>query len=580
MSILKTKDLIFEYKTSEINYRALDNINLDIEKGSFVVVLGHNGSGKSTLAKHFNGLFVPYSGDVFLNNLNTKNEDNIWKIRQSCGMVFQNPDNQIIATMVEEDVAFGLENIGIEPEEMKKRINFALNSVNMQNFRDSIPSTLSGGQKQRIAIAGILAMKPECIIFDEPTAMLDPIGRRDVISTIHNLIKEGITVVLITHFMEEAIKADRIIVMDKGKIVMDDIPKNIFSDIEKIKKYSLELPQITELANELNILGLDIPKNILSISEMVDFLKNVLKVEDTKKENWKENLKLEQEITSNKILEIKDLNHIYSKGTPFEKTALKNINFDIYEGSFVGIIGHTGSGKSTLVQHLNSLLKPTSGNIFLNGEDINEDKKKLRSIRQNIGLVFQYPEHQLFETSVFKDVAYGPKNMGFSEEEINKRVVSALELVGISNDFFEKSPFDLSGGQKRRVAIAGILAMQPKVLILDEPTAGLDPIGRIEILEQINELHKRTKNTVIIVSHSMEDIAKLTDSILVLNNGEIKYTGTPSQVFSYTYELEKIGLSVPVICYLMHELNKIGFYLPKNIFTVKEAAKAILDIKK
>ena len=579
MVIAKTKDLFYEYKIhideKEERHIALENVNLEIEQGSFVAVLGHNGSGKSTLAKHFNALLQPTSGNVFIMDLDTSQEQNIWKIRQSCGMVFQNPDNQIVATIVEEDVAFGLENIGVSSPEIRLRVDEALASVNMSSHSRDMPSQLSGGQKQRIAIAGIISMKPKIIIFDEPTAMLDPIGRRDVMKIIYTLVEEGITVALITHFMEEAIQAKRVIVMDNGKIVMDDKPKAIFSQIEKIKKYSLELPQVTELCYDLSKLGFDIPQDILATEEMVDFF-----ISNVKKGSTKNLEQKKVQDPKDYILQIKNLEHIYNVGTPFKKIALQNININIQRGSFTGIIGHTGSGKSTLVQHLNSLIKPTDGSILLNGQDINEDKKKLRELRQQIGLVFQYPEHQLFETTVFKDVAYGPKNMGLNEDEVNERVKNALELVGINPDIYEKSPFELSGGQKRRVSIAGILAMKPSILILDEPTAGLDPLGRQEIMSQIKDLHEKTGTTIILVSHSMEDIAKLANQIIVLNHGKIEYTGTPEQVFAHAYELEKIGLSVPSINYLIHELNKVGYNLPTDIFTVEEACKAIINLEK
>ena len=276
-------------------------------------------------------------------------------------------------------------------------------------------------------------------------------------------------------------------------------------------------------------------------------------------------------------IKIENLTHTYAPNTAFEKKALDNINIDIDAGSFVGLIGHTGSGKSTLIQHLNSLLKPTSGKIFLNGQDINQNKSTLKDIRQKVGLVFQYPEHQLFETSVFNDVAFGPINMGLDPDEVKQRVHDALHLVGLQDDIFEKSPFDLSGGQKRRVAIAGVLAMNPEVLVMDEPTAGLDPYGRDEIFEQIRIMHQKIKNTIILVSHSMEDIAKLVDKIVVLHNGKVKYTGTPKEVFCYSEELEKIGLAAPQISYLINALEKNGVHLKNDIFTVEEATQEIFN---
>ncbi|MCL2415962.1 MAG: energy-coupling factor transporter ATPase [Defluviitaleaceae bacterium] len=274
-------------------------------------------------------------------------------------------------------------------------------------------------------------------------------------------------------------------------------------------------------------------------------------------------------------IEIKDLSFVYSKGTAFEKTALNHINISIVKGEFIGLIGHTGSGKSTLIQHMNSLLKPTSGHIFIDGEDINIDKSRLKAIRSKVGLVFQYPEHQLFEMTVFKDVAFGPSNSGLSEQEIKERVVSSLEIVGISEDNYQKSPFELSGGQKRRVAIAGVLAMRPEVLILDEPAAGLDPRGRDEILGRIKEMHKKLGLTVVLVSHSMEDIAKLVSRIIVINKGQIVMTQTPAEIFENPEILESMGLSAPQTSYVIKALRARGFDLPKGIYTVDAAVEAI-----
>lgn len=262
------------------------------------------------------------------------------------------------------------------------------------------------------------------------------------------------------------------------------------------------------------------------------------------------------------------------------KVALDDITLEINDGEFIGLIGHTGSGKSTLIQHLNALIKPTSGEILLNCVDINADKTKLKTIRQKVGLVFQYPEHQLFEMTVYKDVCYGPTNLGLSSEEIDKRAKKALETVGLGEEVYEKSPFELSGGQKRRAAIAGILAMQPQVLVLDEPTAGLDPKGRDEILNAIKEMHKRLGIIVILVSHSMEDVARLVDRIIVMHQGKIAVTGTPKEVFGQAEMLESIGLAAPQVSYVMMGLKEKGFDVPADVYTIDEATEVLYALLK
>ncbi len=275
-------------------------------------------------------------------------------------------------------------------------------------------------------------------------------------------------------------------------------------------------------------------------------------------------------------IKLEHVNYIYGQGTAYEKHALNDINLEIPHGQFVGIIGHTGSGKSTLIQHLNGLIKATSGVVSFNGENIYAEKYNLKALRSQVGLVFQYPEHQLFEIDVMSDVCFGPKNQGCSEEECKERAIEALQLVGLKEKYYHNSPFDLSGGQKRRVAIAGVLAMKPKVLILDEPTAGLDPKGRDEILDQIAYLHKSCDMTVILVSHSMEDVAKYVDRIIVMNRGSVLFDDVPKKVFEHYLELEKVGLSAPQVTYIMHDLRKRGLEVPVNITTIEEATDAIV----
>ena len=276
------------------------------------------------------------------------------------------------------------------------------------------------------------------------------------------------------------------------------------------------------------------------------------------------------------IIETKQLSHVYSAGTPFERTALDKVDFTAYEGEYLGIIGHTGSGKSTLIQHLNGLLKPTSGQVLYKGQDIWSDPKLTRRTRFNVGLVFQYPEYQLFEETVYKDISFGPKNMGLDDKEIDRRVREAAYFVGLRDDQLDKSPFELSGGQKRRVAIAGVIAMEPKVLILDEPTAGLDPVGVESILGNIRDYHKVHNATIIMVSHSMEDVARTVDRLVVVNDGVLPYQGTPREVFQHGTELEEMGLGVPQMTRVFHRLRDLGVDIDPSVYTIEQAKAAIL----
>lgn len=585
MSMIKTEKLIFEYEKRDDEgnvigaHRAIDEVNLDIKPGQFIAILGHNGSGKSTLAKHMNAILTPTEGVMWVDGKDTRKEEHIWDVRQSAGMVFQNPDNQIIGTVVEEDVGFGPENLGVPTDEIWERVEQSLKSVGMIEYRHHSPNKLSGGQKQRVAIAGVVAMRPKCIVLDEPTAMLDPNGRKEVLHTVEELRrKEKVTVILITHYMEEVVGADRVIVMDKGHIVMDGTTREIFSQVELLKKYRLDVPQVTLLAYELKKQGLAIPDGILSVDELVSALEScgikTFQAKHVVTKKVEEVAQLERKETA--ILKLEHVEYVYSPETAYERKALKDICLDIFEGEFVGVIGHTGSGKSTMIQHLNGLLKATSGALYYKGENIYAENYNFRDLRNNVGLVFQYPEHQLFEVDVLSDVCFGPKNQGLSEEECRERAIEALKLVGLDEKYYEVSPFDLSGGQKRRVAIAGVLAMKPKVLVLDEPTAGLDPKGRDEILDQIAHLQKEGNLTVILVSHSMEDIAKYVDRIVVMNKGSKMYDGAPKEVFAHYRELEEVGLAAPQVTYIMHALAAKGMPVNVEATTIQEAASEIL----
>ena len=564
--MIKAENLTFRYN-EELEINILENLNIEIHKGGFTAILGHNGSGKSTLAKHFNAINLPVGGKVYIEKMDTADENLLYNIRQTVGMVFQNPDNQIVATIVEEDVAFAPENMGVPSEEIRRRVDDALETVGMTKYKKRAPHMLSGGQKQRIAIAGVLAMEPAYIVLDEPTAMLDPIGRREVMATLKRLNREkNVTIVIITHNMDEAVLADRVVVMDKGRILLDDIPEKVFSDVEGIKSIGLDVPQVTEFVYELRKRGFDIKNDILTVEDGVKALESFAR---TGTVNCAEPVVFEKRQA---LIQVQNVSYEYSPKGPYSKTALNNVNLTINKGDFLAIIGHTGSGKSTLLQMLNALVKPTDGNVLVNGKSTNDKATNLRDIRTTVGLVFQYPEHQLFEETVRLDIAFSPKNMGLSDAEIDERVKIACEIAGVHESWLERSPFELSGGQKRRVAIAGVLAMQPQVLVLDEPTAGLDPGAKRKLLSRIKRMHDEYGITIVLVSHDMEDVAQCAERVIVLNDGEIYSEGTPIQVFSDYENLEKIGVTAPQITHLMDKL------LGVKVCTVADAVDCFLGL--
>lgn len=589
--MVQAEGLTFEYFRRDENgdvesiQRAIDDISFKIKKGSFVAILGHNGSGKSTLAKHLNVLLTPSEGTILIDGMDTKTSELRTKIRQTAGMIFQNPDNQFVANIIEEDVGFGPENLGVPTDSIWKRVESALSRVGMIKYRKESPNRLSGGQKQRAAIAGVIAMKPQCIVADEPTAMLDPQGRKEVLDTLYELNqKEKITIILITHHMEEVTHADQVIVMDHGSIVMEGVPEEIFARDEELEKLGLTIPYATDMARELKRMGITFPKTILTTGQLVESLyeksyqKGNLNYEVTS--HFKEKRKSEAVKNESKKIPQLVLDHVeylYSKGTTYENIALQDISLAIYPGEKIAILGQTGSGKSTLIQMLNGLLTPSQGKVYYQGEDVAEKEYDRRKLRTQVGLVFQYPEYQLFEATVQEDVKYGPRNMGLDSLEVDVRSYDALKQVGISEDYLDSSPFELSGGQKRRVAIAGILAMHPQVLILDEPVAGLDAEGKKHMFAMLEELHQKEHTTIILVSHSMEDSASFADRILVMNQGRLCMDGTAKEVFSQPEKLIQMGLDLPEPSKVLYCLQKKGIdFSTTAVASAKEAADVVV----
>ncbi len=578
---------------------AVNGVSLNVRRGEFLSVIGHNGSGKSTLARLINGLLLADSGKITVLGLDVSEGKNSREIRKKAGIVFQNPDNQMVASIVEDDVAFGPENIGIKREEIGERIDWALKAVGMEEYRHSTPTRLSGGQKQRIAIAGVLAIKPEILVLDESTAMLDPKGRREVIEVVRRLNKEeGMTVILITHFMEEALIADRTVVMNRGEVVLTGTPEEIFESGEILETYNLCLPRITEIINVLNGAGMNI-ENVLRPEELAKSIaenfraKNIENAVSEKVAATAVNSPHEWDI------KVENLTFTYSKKSPFATKALKGIDLQIDDGEFFGIIGHTGSGKSTLVQHLNALIKlpqaergyrakktkkgkpaPVLPKITIGKFDLANKKTDFKALRASVGMVFQYPEYQLFAETVFADVAFGLKNFkkNVTKEEIEKAVKDSIEIVGLDYaEVRDKSPFDLSGGQKRRVAIAGVIVTKPDVLILDEPAAGLDPLGKKEIMELLHKLHKEWCRTVIIVSHDMDEVAENCTRAAVISNGEAVMCDSPATLFSQGQKLLSLGLDVPLTSKICGELKNYGITVECNC-TAEDFADKIIGI--
>ena len=592
---------------------ALDGVDLNIEDGEFFCILGGNGSGKSTFAKHLNALLQPDAGTVCVNGMDASDPELVYDIRSTAGMVFQNPDDQLVATLVEDDVAFGPENLGVESAQIAQRVREALKAVGLVGFERHETHALSGGQKQRVALAGVLAMEPRVLILDEASSMLDPRGHKGLMKACHALHDRGMTIVMITHFMEEASEADRVAVFRAGRVAMLGTPEEILTRADELAQLNLDMPASCCLGMELRAKGVPVHAQVREVDMVAEIAQTY--AERSGAGTVGQSPAPQSEIVggtvsaSNEddvpepVIELSHVSYSYSLSArerrrwrkrsavadksnkqalwgndPSSPWALRDVSLTVRRGEFLGLAGHTGSGKSTLVQHLNGLIRPQEGSVRALGLDLS-NKKDAAAVKAKVGVVFQYPERQLFAETVAQDVAFGPHNLGLSQAEVARRVETSLSRVGLDlSTVGDKSPFELSGGQQRRVAFAGVLAMEPEVLVLDEPMAGLDPAARRDFLELIDRLH-RDGLTVVMVSHSMDDLANCCDRIVVMNEGAVFAEGTPEQVFAHADELKSIGLGVPAAQRMALALAEAGVPLRRGgLYTVESLADELADL--
>lgn len=532
---------------------ALNDVTLEVPRGQRVCVLGANGSGKSTLASVICGLLAPDEGDVELVGERVceggaPDLAAYRRARRGLGLVFQNPDDQIVTSVVADDVAFGPENLGLPRDEIRRRVDRELARVALTDYARADPSRMSGGQRQRVCIAGALAMEPQVLVLDEPSSLLDVRGREAIMRVMGRLTAAGATLVHVTHFMDEALAADRVIVMRAGRIVLDGAPREVFCDAN------------TELIDEL---GLELPFDL-----------RLLRARRALTGGAAANRAQQALLSKNSALRepfcrVSGISYSY---TP-RHAALDDVSFQVLEGETCAVVGQTGSGKSTLLRLLCGLEAPDEGSVEVAGATT-ATKRGRRDVRRAVGYVMQRPERQLFAQTVESDVAFGPRNMGLPADEVAHRVDHALDLVGLAAKK-DLSPFELSGGQKRLAAIAGVLAMQPKLLVLDEPTAGLDPRGRAGLRRLLAELRAHGV-TIVQVTHSMEDAAR-ADRVVVLDESRVIADGAPAEVFSpeNAARLHACGLGIPRPLAYARELEKGGAPALGDPLTIEELAAAL-----
>ncbi len=570
--LIEVKNLNFHYTLQDgQTIVALDNVSAAIHEGEYVAIVGANGSGKTTFARHLNALLLPASGQVMVAGMSTANKKDKEKIRKTVGMVFQNPEDQSVATVVEEDVAFGPENLALPPAEVRARVEQALRETGLWEHRKRPPHQLSAGQMQRLALAGVLAMHPRCIVFDEATAMLDPAGRRMVLAMMKRLHQDGMTIITITHFMEEAAVADRMLVFNHGRIVMDGRPAEVFRQTGLLEASGLDLPPVGLLTRQLRAHFPDLPADLFSNEELVEA---ILKLQPTKANEEIAAPVNKKTVADEKIIEVKELEHSYLQGTPLEYHALGKVSLEVEAGSVHGLLGATGSGKSTLMQHLNALLLPQKGSIRINHFDLNAPDVDVKAVRRFVGLVFQNPENQLFEQYVGDEIAYGLRLAG-EKEHLREKVMNAMELVGLDFETFkDRLIFTLSGGERRKVALASTIALEPGILLLDEPTAGLDPASRRSLMENLLKLRERGV-TLLLSSHQMEDMALTADRVTVLDHGSDVITGATRDVFSQGVRLFELGLETPVAATTARLLSERGLDVSQGVLNAEDLAREI-----
>lgn len=591
--MIRAEQVRFQYKKRDVDGNViateeiLKGVDLTIKKGEFIALLGRNGSGKTTFSKQLNAILRPSEGTVTVDEMGTRDAEKLYDIRQHVGMVFQNPDNQMVAANVEEEVAFGPENLGMESDTIVARVKQALEQVRMWKRRKTAPNHLSGGQKQRIAIAGILAMHPDYIVLDEPTAMLDPKGRKEVMEALQRLNQEQeMTVILITHDMEEAALASRVILLADGQMRFDGRPEKFFGADALLAEMGMEAPLSYRVRKLIDSDVFEKKIGDARVEEAtIDKREKVAEYDKTGRE-WeasselvdkKKNKKAEAETDEKNqdLLSLQHVSYIYSPGTAYEKVALDDVNLSLGKGEIVGLAGHTGSGKSTMIQLLNGLLKPTSGTVTFEGKDIHAKGYSRNYLRSKVGMVFQYPEHQMICDTVWEDVAFGPSKQGLIGEACETRVEEALRFVDLPEKYYQASPLQLSGGQKRRVAIAGVLAMHPEYIILDEPAAGLDVAGKREIFDRIRRMRREQGIGVLLVSHSMEDLAEYADRIIVLDDGKKILDDRPAEVFAERETLETCGLDVPEAVKFADRLRAEGYAIPQTVIREEELLETL-----
>jgi energy-coupling factor transport system ATP-binding protein len=582
--MLDAQNLSFAYNAGSPDaIQALRDITLRVAPGELVAIIGHNGSGKSTLAKLLAAMIEPTGGTITVDGIDST-PANVWEIRRRVGMVFQRPDDQLVANTVIDDVAFGPENLGLPREEIEARARDVLAALGLGALTHAQISELSGGEKQRVAIAGVLAMQPAYLILDEPTTMIAPALARDLIALAHDLrARHGLAVLHITHFMHEIVSFDRVVVMDAGRVLMQGTPREVFARADELRAVGLAPPLVTDLGRRLRARGIALPEVVLTPAELAEALMpgngswGLGNGKEASEDDLSPSISQPPSPNSQPLIAVRDLHFTYMAGTPLAQEALRGVSCALYEGETLAILGGTQAGKSTLIEFFNALRVPPPGHVFFDGQDLGAPKVDLDAVRQSVGMVFQQPESQLLEDTVGKDVSFVPRRKKLPPAESRAIVQRVLTEVGLDYETFRlRYIYALSGGQKRRVAIAGALAAEPRVLILDEPVAGLDPRGRAELATLITNLARRDGLTVVLVGNAIDELAELADRALVLHDGRVAMEGPLRTLLRRADELHALGLELSEPAEIALALHSVLPGLPTDLLSLDELEHAML----
>lgn len=567
-SVISCKGLTYTYPGA--TGPALNGIDLEVETGEIVLITGPTGAGKTTLCSTFNGLVPHFYGGRLSGQVNVLGRDvketSAGYLSTKVGMLFQDPSSQLISATVEDEVAFGPENLGTPVEEIAQRTNSVLDFMGLNALRDRPPFALSGGQQQAVGLAAVIAMKPEILVLDEPTSNLDPIGTMNIFSLLRRISREEeSTIIIVEHKLQELVDiADRIVVIDEGKIQLEGAPREILAeDAVLLYQRGLQPPQVSLLAHRLKEAGIPIERIPLTISEAVEaFSSSLRNLKETATEPEREKHESRPR-TNSPIIELKNVSFRYPSGV----LAVQDVSVNFYQEDFVGIIGQNGSGKTTLVKLLNGLLRPTQGVVTVFGLDARASP--IHELIKHVGYVFQDPDSQLFSRTVSSELTFGLKNLKIPKNQWDSKIRSVAKILHIDS-FMNEAPFSLSRADRQRVSIASVLVMDPQVIVVDEPTTGQDPRKRREIMELMKELHDEHGKTVIFITHDMDLVAEYAKRSIVMKSGKIILDGDPHDVFLHYDELEGTNLKPPMINSLFKELAE-RYPIRKDILTVDEA---------